>query len=229
MGQKTIAVIPVRGGSKGLPNKNILPLAGLPLFEHPIKQAREAAISHIAISTDIDKIFDMDLEGVERFRRPAELAQDTTAMSSVLNELLAKDYFDDSLIVLLQATSPLRQAQDIRNAIQVYQDGQFDLVMSVCEAERSVLKYGTIEAGLFKPMRAVAHMFSNRQALPDVYKPNGAIYIFGSSWYRENQSLETANIGTFVMSATNSIDIDSRDDMDRCESLLRARAKDETE
>lgn len=193
---------------------------------HAIIQARLANLSFTAISTDIPEVIDMTLEDdVGVFRRPQELASDIAEMSDVLYDLLQDSQFDDVTIVLLQATSPLRQANDILQALHVFENGEFDMVMSVCEAEKSVLKYGTIENGIYTPMRAVAHMFSNRQQLPEVFKPNGAIYIFDANWYRANKSLVTASIGTFVMSNENSIDIDTADDLERCENIIRSRMK----
>lgn len=220
----TIAVIPIRAGSKGLPGKNIQLLAGKPLFMHAVDQARDAGVGHIVISTDIPDIFSIDLGAdISVHARPTHLASDTASMSDVLSDLLTQPMFDAAQIVLLQATSPLRTYEDVCAGIDCFALSSFDIVMSVYEAERSVLKYGTIENGTYVPMRTAAHVFSNRQDLPQVFRPNGAVYVFNANWYRRNGGLETSNIGAFTMSAENSIDVDTKSDLERCEIILTSR------
>ena len=89
-------------------------------------------------------------------------------------------------IVLLQCTSPLRAIEDIRAGVDRFESGDVDLVMSVTEADRSVLKYGTVTDGRFRALVDPAHPFMNRQALPPVYKPNGAVYVFDAGWFQRN-------------------------------------------
>lgn len=224
--EKIIGIVPIRAGSKGLKNKNILPLNGIPLFCHALVQGRRAGIDHFVISTDIPDVFDMDLgDDVTVMRRPAALATDEANITDVLKDLILDPIFDNAVLVLLQATSPLRSANDIKRGIDHFAIGSDDLVMSVCPADQGVLKYGVMEGDRFVPMRSAAHMFSNRQALPPVYRPNGAIYVFSTTWFRENGSLETANLGTVAMSLDNSVDIDTVDDFETCEQQLMDKKK----
>jgi N-acylneuraminate cytidylyltransferase len=126
-------------------------------------------------------------------------------------------------VVLLQATSPLRQPADILQALSILSFGAFDLVMSVTEADRGVLKWGKIQAdGLFLPLSTPEHCFANRQTLPPVFKPNGAVYAMDSKWFLNNQSFVTKRLGTFVMPTQRSFDIDNREDFELCEALLKS-------
>jgi CMP-N-acetylneuraminic acid synthetase len=220
------AVIPLRSGSKGLVGKNTRDLGGRPLYEHSLECARNAGITSINITTDIDNILASDLgSDVVAHRRPAALAQDTTPMADVLLNLFSNSVFDGKTIVLLQATSPLRRSEDVRKAILMYQTNTFDLIMSVCPAEKSILKYGLVSNETYEPMKTSAYLFANRQSLPEVFRPNGAIYVFNVDWFRHNLGFETTNIGAFKMSAQDSIDIDTQDDLSRCEEILQERQR----
>lgn len=218
--QNIVAVVPMRAGSKGLPGKNIHRLAGKPLYQHTLDAAAAADVTQTIITTDLT---DLDLTGQDRVscvQRAAHLALDTTPMAAVLSDLLTNAIFDDATIVLLQVTSPLRQAADILGAISMYDQQQHDLVMSVCEAPRSVLKYGTLSGADYVPMRQADDLFANRQELPAVYRPNGSVYVFSAAWYRANGSLATDKIGAYLMTPETSIDIDTLDDLAECEKTL---------
>ena len=102
-----------------------------------------------------------------------------------------------------------------------FREGGVDLVMSVTEADAGVLKYGTLDGGRFVPMRDAAHCFSNRQSLPQVWRPNGAVYVFARDWFLENGGFETDRIGAWPMPAARSADIDSAEDFARAEAALR--------
>lgn len=219
------ALVPIRAGSKGFPHKNIAKLAGKPLYEHSVECARRAGIQDIAISTDIAEILERPsrVEGVNLFARPSELATDETTMASVLLDLLADSTFQGKTIVLLQATSPLRRSADILEALDCYRGQSYDLVMSTTMASNSILKYGLIENGSYMPVSDVSYVFSNRQQLPSVYRPNGAIYVFGSQWFLKNKGFETENIGSIVMPAERSVDIDTEFDLNVCEQYLERK------
>ena len=135
-----IAVVPARGGSKGLPGKNVRPLAGVPLYRRAVEQGLAAGAAEVLVSTDIPEILDVPLPGVRLIPRPGELAGDSVPMDPVLIHALRDA--GSALIVLLQATSPLRAVEDIRRGVEVWRGGEFDLVMSVTEAPSTILKYG---------------------------------------------------------------------------------------
>ncbi len=216
------AVIPLRGGSKGLPGKNTRSLAGKPLYRHAVDLALAAGASRVLISTDIPEVLAAELpHSVQALHRPPELCGDTVPMAPVLVHALQTAKVQGP-VVLLQATSPLRQVGDVQAALQRLATGAFDLVMSVTDAERSVLKWGQVQPdGRFVPLSCPEHCFANRQSLPPVYKPNGAVYAMLAQWFIEQQSFVSERIGTVVMPPERSFDIDNMADFVLCESLLQ--------
>ena len=219
------AVIPLRAGSKGLPGKNTRLLAGKPLYRHAIDLALQAGAQRVVISTDIPEVLDAPLPpSVEALRRPTELCGDTVPMAPVLAHALQAASCN-GVVVLLQATSPMRQVSDLEAALQVFQTGQHELVMSVTEADRSVLKWGQIKGDRFVPFSDSAYCFSNRQSLPPVVKPNGAIYVIDAAWFLGRESFVSDRMGVVQMSATNSQDIDTLADFERCEAELMLNQK----
>lgn len=219
------AVIPLRAGSKGLPHKNTRPLAGKPLYRHAIDQALAAGAQRVVISTDIPEVLSAQLPSqVMRVHRPAELAGDQVPMAPVLVHALTEAGCQGTM-VLLQATSPLRQAFDIEAALAVYASGNFELVMSVTAADRGVLKWGTLQGNRFQPLSDPAYCFSNRQSLPPVVRPNGAIYVLDAEWFVSRGSFVSERIGVLEMSAERSQDIDNLEDFERCAAVLNASLK----
>ena len=215
------AVIPLRGGSKGLPGKNTRLLAGKPLYRHAVDLALAAGASRVLISTDIPEVLAAELpHTVQALPRPPELCGDTVPMAPVLVHALQAAQVQGP-VVLLQATSPLRQVADVQAALERLASGAFDLVMSVTEADRGVLKWGQLQAdGRFAPLSSPEHCFANRQSLPPVYKPNGAVYAMQAGWFVAQHSFVSERIGTVVMPPERSHDIDNLSDFERCEALL---------
>lgn len=217
------AVIPLRAGSKGLASKNTRPLAGKPLYRHAVDQALQAGAARVLITTDIDALWSAELPPqVTLVRRPAELAGDTVPMAPVLVHALQSAQVSGP-VVLLQATSPLRSADDIRQGLALYASGAFELVMSVTEADRGVLKWGRLEGDRFVPLSDPAHCFANRQSLPPVVKPNGAVYVLDAARFVASGSFVSEHIGALVMPAERSHDIDNLQDFERAEALLRTQ------
>lgn len=214
------AVIPLRAGSKGLPGKNTRWLAGKPLYRHAVDVALDAGAERVILSTDIPEILSAVLPpGVQAIERPADLCGDDVPMAPVLVHALQIAGCEGT-VVLLQATSPLRQAGDIQAALHVFSPGQYELVMSVTEADRGVLKWGRVEGDRFVPLSDPAYCFSNRQSLPPVVRPNGAVYVMQAEWIMANGSLVSERIGLVHMSAERSQDIDTLADFERCEAAL---------
>lgn len=215
------AIVPVRAGSKGMPGKNLRPLAGVPLWRRAVDQALAAGASRVVVSTDIPEILaGAPLEGVTVLPRPEALASDNTPMAPVILHAIESLGLKDTL-VLLQCTSPLRNTEDIVAGVERFAKGGVDLVMSVTEADRSVLKYGRISDGTFTALVDPSHPFTNRQSLPEVYRPNGAVYIFGADWFVGNGGFESDRIGALIMPSERSADIDTEDDFLRIEARLR--------
>lgn len=219
-----VAIVPARAGSKGRPGKNIADLAGKPLWRWSVDQALEAGAAQVIVTTDIADILKAPAEQrVTVIERPADLATDTTPMAPVLLHALSDEALSRKTIVLLQPTSPLRIAKDITDAIAVFGHGRHDLVMSVTEADRGVLKYGTLGDDAFEPLRDPAHCFSNRQSLPPVYRPTGAVYVFNRDWFLANGGFATDRIGAVQMPAERALDVDTQEDLSRAAVQLWGR------
>ncbi|MSQ57863.1 MAG: acylneuraminate cytidylyltransferase family protein [Limnohabitans sp.] len=214
------AVIPLRAGSKGLPNKNTRLLAGKPLYRHSLDLALSCGASQVVITTDIEEILNQSFpSNITLVKRPTHLCADDVAMAPVLLHVIEASACSGTLI-LMQATSPLRQAQDIKKSLDLYSNQDFDLVMSVTTADNGVLKWGTVKGRQFIPIADPSFCFSNRQSLPPVFKPNGAIYVMNAQWFLKNKSFVTPRIGMIEMPLDRSFDIDTAHDLQHCETLL---------
>ena len=221
--KKWTAIVPIRGGSRGLPGKNMRSLLGKPLFLHSVEHALDAGAQRVIITTDIAEVERLELpQKVEVLRRPQSLCEDTSQMDAVLVHAL-KTCSCSGVVVLLQATSPLRQPSDIEAGLSLFAENKFDLIMSVTPADRGVLKWGSLDGGRYVPISSPSYCFSNRQQLPLVYKPNGAIYVFDSACFIERGGFVTDRIGALEMPNENSLDVDTEVDFQRCEQLLRGR------
>lgn len=220
----TFAVVPIRAGSKGLPGKNVMPLDGVPLYLRAVWQGLRT-VGRVLLSTDIAEIDEANLpEGCILCRRPANLAGDKTPMAAVIEHLIFERSLQGATIVLLQATSPLRQDHDIQKAMAMFREGGRDMVLSVVERDRDVLKYGTIEDNTFTAMREQAFCFYNRQQLPPVFSPNGAVYVFAANRFLEAKGFPSERIGAIEMPVDRSADIDTLDDLRLVEQVLQMQS-----
>ena len=218
--KKYISIIPIRAGSKGLISKNTLDIMGKPLYMYTIEQALKHTERSI-ISTDIDNVFLKEFpENVKIVRRKKHLANDNTPLSDVLTDLFKSFVFGEEIAVLLQATSPLRNDEDIDNAIKMYDSNRYSMVMSIVEKDSKILKYGLMKDNIYQPIYDNSSVFMNRQDLPKVYSPNGAIYIFSIKDYLIKNTYPTSKIGTYLMPESRSIDIDCQRDFDIVSKLI---------
>ena len=216
---KLMAIVPVRSGSKGLVGKNLKPLAGVPLWERAVAHGLEVG-AEVLVTTDSREILgQFEREGVTLLERPSELASDDTPMDPVILHALAQ-IEGPARIVLLQPTSPLRSRGDIEDCIALHKTGRFDLVKTVTATDAGILKYGTMHDNQFIPVSDPAYCFTNRQHLPKVMKPNGAVYVFDRDWFLKNGGFVTDSIGGVVMPAERSFDIDTEADFRRAEALI---------
>lgn len=220
----TLFIIPARGGSKGIPGKNARLFAGKPLVSYSIELARQfAADADICLSTDDDAIAAV-AEGMGLhlpFRRPPELSTDTAPAEEVIRHAL--DFYTSrgnsyDNLVLLQPTSPLRQAFHVKEALALYSP-HIDLVLSVKLAEANpyfVLFEETKDGFLEKSKTGT---FTRRQDCPLVWQANGAIYVFNVQSLR--QAIKPANrrIMKYVMEDKYSADLDTETDWQYAEFL----------
>lgn len=225
---KPLIVIPARGGSKGVPGKNIKPLGGKPLIYYTIEAARNVfPDEQILVSTDSEKIKScVEKTGLEvPFLRPAELASDSAGTYEVLLHALtyaeSKGYFPDTL-VLLQATTPFRTANHIREAIVLY-DEETEMVVSVKETKSNpyyVLQEENEQGWLEKSKKGT---FTRRQDCPKVYEVNGGIYIMRVSTLKKLPTSQFRKVRKYVMDEISSHDIDSLLDWDVGEVILKRK------
>jgi N-acylneuraminate cytidylyltransferase/CMP-N,N'-diacetyllegionaminic acid synthase len=211
--------IPARGGSKGLPGKNIKELKGKPLIAWTIHAALNSSRKgKIVVSTDSEEIAAVAKKhGAEvPFLRPEHLAKDNTPSMDVLFHFLdqerkSNNHYD--LVVFLQPTSPLRTSEDIDAAFTAMDDKNSDAVVSVCECEHHPLWSNELP-----PDYSMSNFIrpevkgKNRQQLPKYYMLNGAIYIGKTDYIIKQNSFIGENTFASIMSREHSIDIDSEAD-----------------
>lgn len=215
MVKNILALIPARGGSKGLPNKNILEICGKPLITHTIKYALNSKyIDDVIVSTDSKKIADIAIEsGAEiPFMRPDYLATDKATSHDVylytLKELKEKYGREYKAMIVLQPTSPLRNTEDIDNAIELFKEKKADSVISVTKAEIPIAWYRKVDENLFLSELKESNDFSGRQDFEELFLPNGAIYIFDIENFLKTKKFYTDKTFAYVMEKEKSIDID---------------------
>jgi len=225
-GLSVLALIPARGGSKGLPGKNLRPLAGRPLVAWSVAQARACPrIDRVVISSDDAAIIDAArAAGADApFVRPAALATDTAG--SVEMALHALDSLGTAydLLVLLQPTSPLRAVADIDACLDLVAGSTAPAALAVCAAAKSPWWMLTLGpegeiAPLLPPPAG-----TRRQDLPAAYHPNGAVYVVRVAALRAAQSFAPSGTRAHVMPAERSVDIDSALDFRLAELLAAER------
>jgi len=222
---KIHAIITARGGSKGLPRKNILPLAGKPLIAYSIIAAKECKfISRCIVSTEDAEIKRISNEwGAEVIDRPDRLATDSALSQDVVMHVL--DYLRDQndfpeCFILLQPTSPLRNAQHLENCIQLFLKSKANSMVSVTEEEHHPYKDFYLEGEYLKPLFGAEYLDRPRQLLPKVYRQNGAIYLVRSKMFVRERRFAVAPIQPFVMNYEESIDIDTKYDLIQAETFL---------
>lgn len=233
MSIRILAVIPARGGSKSVPRKNIAQIAGKPLIAYTVQEAlKVSAITDLVVSTDDEEIGTVarSLGAQVPFLRPAELATDNAQSAPVLKHcLLHMEKFHSThydAVLMLQPTTPLRQAEHIEKAIQMMRDSDCESVVSVVSVEGNhpfrmkrlvgdrLINY--VEQG-FEDMRP-------RQVLPAVYIRNGAIYLSRRDVVVKQDRIVGEYCLGFEMPPEESINIDDRLDFKMAEFMLRERA-----
>lgn len=220
-----IAIVPARSGSKGLPNKNIKKLCGIPLLAYTIKEALKSKyITEVIISTDDETIANIAVEyGANNyFLRPKELATDQALAVDnyiyTINKLNNEFDFEIDDFMILQPTSPLRTYEDIDNAIELFYEKDADSVISYTEEHHPISwhKYVTSDLRLEGIMN---DDIKNRQDYKKTYYPNGAIYIFKLQLILKKQYFSEST-RAFLMPRERSVDIDSIEDFEYIEFLL---------
>ena len=234
-GTSTLAIIPARAGSKGLPGKHLRPLKHKALIAWTIEAARSAkSIDGVLVSSDDPEILAVSRRlGAHVLDRPADLATDLAPSEAVLLHALkampetlqralrsGRKTMPD-ITVLLQPTSPLRDAEDIDAALSLLQDPDVGAVISVCEPRHSPFKcFKQDETGCLRGILDNLAPFQPRQALPRAWMPNGAIYAVRTPLFLESGRLLAERTLPYAMSAERSVDIDVEADFLQAEQWL---------
>ena len=226
---KYLVVIPARGGSKGIPRKNIKPLDGKPLIYYAIDTARAVVPDEdICVSTDDDEIIQVvENYGLKvPFKRPEELATDTAGTYEVL--LHALDFYEKQgrhydALILLQNTSPFRTAEHVKGAMKLYTPN-VDMVVSVkeCAANPYYCVFEENEEGFLHLCKGDGNIF-RRQDAPKVYEYNGAIYIMNTSILKTTHIHKMTKRVKYVMDEISSFDLDTMWDWQMAEMIVSQR------
>lgn len=223
--KKTIAVIPARGGSKGLSRKNLRLLAGMPLIAYSIMAGINCPyISRCIVSTEDEEIKQVSLEwGAEVIDRPDNLASNYAlsqdVVRHVLESLKANGDFPD-YFVLLQPTSPLRRAEHINACLDQYFATSAACAISVTEVEHHPFKTFMLQDDYLKPFKDVESLSKPRQSLPKLLRQNGAIYVMPCELFLKVNSFYVEPALPFFMDQIESIDIDNEYDLALAELIV---------
>lgn len=226
---KIIAIIPARGGSKGIPGKNVKALNGKPLINYTIENALKSKyLSMVFVSTDDHLIADISRNcGANIIERPDKLATDDSSTIDTIYHTIdtIKSDYNSDIVVLLQPTSPLRNVNDINAAIKLFLDMDCDSVISMCKVEHPPYWYFKVDNDNLQPLFGAEGLKMRRQELPDVYRPNGAIYISTIKNLYKNNGFYCDKIVPYIMPPERSVDIDEEIDFMLAELLIQEDTK----
>lgn len=226
-----IGLIPARGGSKGIPGKNIAPCAGRPLLAYTAESARQAKhLDRVILSTDDMAIADVGKAlGLEvPFVRPVELSSDSASSLAVMSHALAwlqSQGETVEAIVLLQPTSPFRRSEHIDEAVERFRVTGADTLVSVMEVPHrfhpeSILR---VDEGVVLPLKSTQEMILRRQDAPKLYARNGPAILILTPKQIRSGSLYSGRTIAYEMPAADSLDIDTPDDLALAELTLSLR------
>ena len=230
-----LALIPARGGSKGIPHKNIVPLLGRPLLAYSCEAALASCqFSRVIISTDDLSIAEVAKKhGVEvPFMRPDALAQDNTPALPVVQHavrwLREREGYNPDAVMILQPTSPLRRAEHITGAVEVMNRTGADTVVSVVEVPHNFGPDSLMSlnaSGSLEPYQA-GPMVLRRQDKPILYARNGpAVLLVKTTTLLDHNTLYGTNTQPYLMDEIDSFDVDSKNDLVIIEALLKQRTQ----
>ena len=224
---KILALIPARSGSKGIRLKNLKKLINVPLIEYTLSSAKNSKkINKILVSTDDNKIIKICKNfSITPLLRPKNLAKDETPITHVIQHSLQylqnnEEYIPD-LIILLQPTSPLRTSVDIDKGIQLLIKSNATSVISVSKLKNHPFLSFWKKGEYLTPYQKNYKKNKRRQQLPNLFFPNGAIYVFWYKTWKKYNSIYGPRIKPYIMPHETSIDIDDPIDFFFCEMILK--------
>ncbi|OGZ33197.1 MAG: hypothetical protein A2V69_01565 [Candidatus Portnoybacteria bacterium RBG_13_40_8] len=217
--KKILAIIPARGGSKGIPKKNIRLLTNKPLIAYTIEAAlKSKLLDRVIVSTEDKEIKEISKRyKAEVVKRPKKLSGDTTPMQSVLEHIISylkkHGNYKPNIIVLLQPTSPLRAAHHIDEAINKFLEEKYDSLLSVCPSHAFIWKINRSTAICINyDFKKRTRKQARRQDRKPEYKENGAIYITKYENFIKKHNILNGKIGLYIMPEKNSLEIDTEFD-----------------
>lgn len=227
-----IVIVPARGGSKGVPGKNLRLLAGLPLIVHTLRSALDCPmVERVIVSTDDDEIIRVarGVAGVEvPFRRPPHLATDDAnaidAYLHVVDGLAVGEGVAADKICVLLPTSPLRLPDDISAAIELFRRNDAQAVVSVTEAKPAEWLQNLSEDGRLQRVIA-SEGIDNRQNYTPVYLPNGSIYVLDVETLRHTRDYFGPRTFGYPMAPERAVDIDTEADFLAAEAIMTERLR----
>lgn len=221
--KKVVAIIPVRGGSKGIPGKNLYKLGKDTLLERTIKLAKKCSfIDKVIVSTDdnemyvISKKYEVDTKE----KRPDHLAGDSSKTIDVVIHTLDEFQLEDVYVLLLQVTSPLKNLNDLNGVFDEFSNNNADAIVSLCSHDDPHPdKIQKIDNGYVKSYMGVESMVA-RQLLPKVYRLNGAFYLTHSSIVRNQKTFLPVKTIPYIMPPERSVNLDTTYDIYNLEALV---------
>jgi len=218
---KILCIIPARGGSKGIPKKNIINFVDKPLISHSIIQSLNSKyITNVVVSSDSDEILELSKSyGATPLKRPTDLSLDTSSSESALLHTIETITDDYEYIVFLQATSPLRTTEDIDKCIETLVSNDLDSVFSA-----SILEDMLIWKSTNNTFKSVNYDYKNRKRRQDSeiqYVENGSIYVFKKDGFIKNNNRLFGKIGLSLMESWKMFEIDSLEDLELCEIIFK--------
>lgn len=223
-GKSVLAIIPARGGSKGVIRKNIRNVAGKPLIAWTIEEAKKSKyIDRLVLSSEDEEIIEAAIayNCEVPFKRPEALAKDNTpGIAPVLHTLELLPNYD--YVVLLQPTSPLRNVIDIDACIELCKENSSKVCVSVTEPDKNPFWMYKIDSShRLSPLIDMGTVPARRQDIQKVYAINGAIYIAECNWLKTNKTFITDETLAYIMPNERSIDVDTEFDLKICDLLLK--------
>ena len=222
-----IAIIPARGGSKGIPNKNLAEVKGQSLVARAIKSALQSGVvDFVVVSSDNQTILDEATKaGAVAINRPADLASDSAAIEDAITHALHTflgDHQAPATLVLLQPTSPLRKSSTISDAVRLFiENGSVGSVFGVIEAEHHPYKTLIATDAIVQPVRTIEDLSRSRQELPKAYRQSGSIYVVGVQDFLANNSLFINPVRWIEVSSEEAIDVDTPADLEAVRQAAR--------
>ena len=223
-----LGIITARGGSKGIPKKNLRKVSGIPLIEYTIKAAKKSKkITRLIASTDSQKIIKLakKLKVEVPFRRPAKYSRDNSSSFDVINHALQflknTENYSPDIVIILQPTSPLRDPSNIDKSVELLINSKSSSILGVFPMKQNPFMAFLLDKNKFLiPYKKEFNKYSQRQKLPSFFYPTGSLYTFWTKTFLNHRNIYGNKIKPLVVSKEESIDVDDPFDLFLVEMML---------